>query len=142
MESQLHMDYVRKIVSYINEHFSADERAFLLTDLPESTLHPNQVINGYRPDALLIGRKIALIGEAKTYKDIKPRHTKEQFVSYIKELQILHNDKEKHLIICSSAMVMAELKNTLRHLHNEHDFSGVIVHVINDLDLNNTIWHL
>lgn len=142
MVSQLHMDYVRKIVSYINEHFSADERAFLLTDLPESSFPPSKVINGYRPDAFLIGKKIALIGEAKTYKDIKPRHTKEQFVSYIKELQILHNDKEKHLIICSSAMVMAEIKNMLRHLHNEHDFSGVTVHVINDLDLKNTIWHL
>ncbi len=142
MESQLHMDYVRKIVSYINEHFSADERAFLLTDLPESSFHPSKVINGYRPDALLVSGKIALIGEAKTYKDINTRHTKEQFISYIRELQMSHNDKEKHLIICSSAMVMAEIKNTLRYLHNEHDFSGVIVHIINDLDLRNTIWHL
>lgn len=142
MESQLHMDYVRKIVSYTNEHFSADECAFLLTDLPESSLHPNKVINGYRPDALLVGRKIALIGEAKTPTDIDNRHTKEQLISYVKELQLLHREKEKHVIICSSVIVMAEIRNMLRHLHNKHDFSGVILHVINDLDLKNTTWHL
>lgn len=142
MESQLHIDYVRKIVSYIKDNFSTDECALLTTDLPESSCHPNKVINGYRPDALLIGKYINLIGEAKTPNDIKNRHTKEQLISYVQELQYLHKDKEKHLIICSSALVVAEIKNMIRHLHVEHNFEGVIIHVINDLDIKNTVWRL
>lgn len=140
MESSIHMNYVRVIYNYIRGLFPESECAFLQTDLPESDIHPNKVINGYRPDVYINGTSCIIIGEAKTSQDTKNRHTREQICSYIQELKSFN--KDKHLILCTSLLALPELKNEVRKLHNEFNFSGVHVHCMNDQLFKTVVWEL
>ena len=140
MESDLHMSYVRVIARYIRARFPEEDCAFLETDLPESLVHPNRVLNGYRPDVFMSGFKYKIIGEAKTFGDINNRHTKEQLVSYVEELKT--EDKERHLVICTSAMVLPALRTIIRGLARQYDFTGIHIHTMNDLNLNTQVWDL
>lgn len=138
MESDVHMDYVRWIMAYIGGILPRDACAFIEADLPESPNRPIPVINGYRPDVYLSSPQYIVIGEAKTLNDVRNRHTQEQIVSYVSELKT-HN-KNRHLVVCTSLLATAELKNMIRRLSQKYDFSGIRVHCINDLGVNISVW--
>lgn len=140
MESSTHMDYVRVVASYIVERFPADDCAFMELDLPEEQHHPDHVINGYRPDVYLSSPQLAIIGEAKTAADVRNKHTQEQLVSYVAQLKT--QDKERHLVVCTSLLAMSELKNMIRRLGLAHDFTGVRIHCLNDVGINTAVWDL
>lgn len=140
MESEVHMNYVRVLGNYIKEHFPESERSFIKIDLPESKSHPDTVINGFRPDVFVSGLHCVIIGEAKTYGDTKNRHTREQIKSYIEELKSY--SKDRHLLLCTSLYALPELKNEIRRMTREMDFSGVHIHCMNDLQIKTTIWDL
>ena len=140
MESEIHMNYVRVIGTYIKEHFPESEWSMMQIDLPEDMSHPEKVINGYRPDVIVNSSDCIIIGEAKTVKDTKNRHTREQIKSYIEELKL--HSKERHLILCTSLYSLPELKNEVRRMHQEYNFSGVHIHCMDDLRIKTTVWDL
>ena len=111
-ESQYHIKYVKRIISYVENNFSADEVAFLLADSSNYTEKCPKVIGGFIPDVYVKSTRFAIIGEAKTDNDIENSHTVAQINAYIQELRS-HTECSKHIILCSSMLLFATLKNMI-----------------------------
>lgn len=131
-ESRTHMDYVNRIVSYIENSFFKIDISLLAIDSPESEYKPSQVVGLAVPDVCYTTRELSIIGEAKTEHDISNNHTRKQINAYIDYLKL--RPREKHLILCSSMYSFPTLKNYCIRYKRSNDINDVIIHVIDDLD--------
>lgn len=130
-ESQYHINYVKKIVSYVESTFSADEVAFLLSDSTDCPERCPKVIGGFVPDVYVKTARCAIIGEAKTDNDIENDHTAAQINSYIEELRS-HTECSKHIILCSSMLLFATLKNMIIRKKRKEPLDDITFHILDN----------
>ena len=129
-ESKIHMDYVKRIVQYITEHFSLSNDDYIGIDLPESPLKPIQIIGDVRPDVYYKNKSIIIIGEAKTENDINNRHTEKQINLYFDELSLAKG--ERNLIFCTSFYSYSSLKNMILRLKRRRCIDHIKVHIMDE----------
>ena len=126
MESQVHIDLVKKIYEYACESIAEDNRCLIETDSSgnNSTVH---VINNFVPDLFYSFEKTLIIGEAKTELDFERKHSCEQFDAYIKECNLF--GENAMLIIGVPWQLCATAKNYFRRKKNigEIIFSVIII---------------
>lgn len=86
-ESATHMRMVAALKQWIEDNCEDSEKLFIWTDSPQNTL-PKQLIRieGFVPDVYANSsrHKKAIIGEAKTARDLDTRHTEAQLLSFLK----------------------------------------------------------
>jgi len=85
-ETRQHIELTKAIISYVQEHFGAEDLA-LLTDLPGSCDKPPRVY-GFVPDVFANNapQTLVIIGEAKTAQDLATDHSKAQICEFIRFL--------------------------------------------------------
>ena len=131
-ESLAHIQYVRKIVSYMKATFPSCQESVVQADLPEYGKRTPKVIGGYYPDVYYRTVSLFVIGEAKTDQDIDNYHTNNQIKSYIDELRT-GSQKEKHIILSSSVYSFAMLKNMIVRRKKDEDLSDITFHIIDNI---------
>lgn len=131
-ESLAHIEYVRKIVSYMEANFPSYQESVVQADLPEYGKRTPKVIGGYYPDVYYRTPSLFIIGEAKTDQDIDNYHTNNQIDSYIIELRT-GIQKEKHIILSSSVYSFAMLKNMIVHRKKKEELSDITFHIIDNI---------
>jgi len=131
-ESATHMNYVRKIVSYMTTAIESCQEGMIMADLAEYGKRPPKVIGGVFPDVYYRTPDTFVIGEAKTDDDIERSHTDEQLNNYIKELRTADGHK-KHLILATSVYSFAMWKNKIVRLKRNGEYDDIKIHIIDNL---------
>ena len=127
-ESKAHMDFVRKIVSYIETSIPACDKALIQAELPEFYSRTPRVIGGYYPDVYHKNSRSIIIGEAKTDNDIETTHTEKQINCYIEEARCY--DVERHIVLCSSVFSFAMLKNMILRKKRHKNLDDITFHIL------------
>ena len=127
-ESKAHMDFVRKIVSYMETSISVCDKAFIQAELPEFYSRTPRVIGGYYPDVYHKNTRSIIIGEAKTDNDIENPHTEAQLNCYIEEARCY--DVERHIVLCSSVFSFALLKNMILRKKRRENLDDITFHIL------------
>jgi len=126
MESQLHIDLVKKIYEYACEYIVEDNRCLIETDSSgnSSTIH---VIDNFVPDLFYSFEDLLIIGEAKTELDFDRKHSREQFDAYIKECNLF--GEKAMLIVGVPWQLCATAKNYFRRKKKAGEliFSVIII---------------
>ena len=126
MESQAHIDLVKRIYEYACESINEDNRCLIETDSSgnNSTIH---VIKNYVPDLYYYYEQTLIIGEAKTELDFERKHSREQFDAYIGECNLV--GKNATLIVGVPWQICSTAKNYFRRRKNKGDilFSVIII---------------
>ena len=131
-ESLKHIEYVRKIVSYLESTMPSFQTALIQADLAEYGKRTPQVIGGYYPDVYYRSLNCFIIGEAKTDSDIDNHHTNAQIDSYILELRT-GCQEEKHIILSTSVYSFAMLKNMIVRRKEKDPLSDITFHIIDNI---------
>ena len=131
-ESQLHMDLVRKIASYVATITPSFASSLLDADLPEYAHRTPRVIDGYYPDVRYRDNAIIAIGEAKTEKDIINEHSEGQLLAYIKEIQTYH--LQRNIIYCVPFISFIQVKNLLKRLKEREQLNDITFHVLDNFN--------
>lgn len=129
MESQEHIELVKIAYQYISEKIEEENRP--LIELDSSGCNSSFRVQGnFIPDVYysLDGRMF--IGEAKTELDFDRKHSKEQYDSYIEELN--NFDGEGWLIISVPWQIVPTAKNYFRRKKFKGDLQFEII-ILNDL---------
>lgn len=84
-ESNQHLQLVKILIEEISKNVPPDCVGLIQFDSPDSTNHPPETIEGYRPDAYYQFENLLVIGEAKTSDDVDRRHSRDQYEAYLKE---------------------------------------------------------
>lgn len=137
-ESQKHIEYVRKIVSYMESTIPSFQIAVIQADLTEFGKRTPQVIGGYYPDVYYRTLNCFIIGEAKTDSDIDNHHTNAQIDSYILELRT-GCQREKHIILSTSVYSFAMLKNMIVRRKEKEPLSDITFHIIDNISRTATL---
>ena len=66
-----------------------------------------------------------IIGEAKTIKDFDTSHSKEQYITYLKECQSFKG--EALLVLCSSWTVSLSYKTLIKFIKGQNAFDTKVV---------------
>lgn len=84
--SDTHVNLVRALGIWVMQNCHPSESAVMLLDLPEtlSGNHP-PAIGGHIPDMYISSSRM-ILGEAKTAGDIETKHSRQQYVEYLKHL--------------------------------------------------------
>ena len=131
-ESALHMNYVRRIVSYLATlGDSLCQIAMVYADLPEYGTRIPKVIDGFFPDVYYNGSSAIIIGEAKSPNDVDNRHTESQIESYIEEVRSYN--KSRHIVICVSVFDFAHVKNALVRRKNREGLQDITFHILDNI---------
>ena len=131
-ETLVHMELVRRIVSYVETISSSFASSLLDADLPEYGSRTPQVIRGYYPDVRYLDKNIIAIGEAKTENDINNGHTEEQLSAYIDEVRAF--TQESHIIYCVPFVSFIQVKNLLKHRKNRFQLDDITFHVLDNFN--------
>lgn len=123
-ESQAHMDYVSLVEQYVLNKIPYQQRGFVFVDTPLSAYKP-PVIGNYRPDVYFQHNNSLIIGEAKTVKDYETKHSKEQYVTYLKECQKFQG--ESLLVLCSSWTVSFSYRTLIKHIKRQNRFDTKVI---------------
>ena len=90
---------------------------------------PSRVIGNYVPDVFYCFNNLMVIGEAKTLDDFERRHSKEQFMSYIKECSLF--DGDAYLIVSVPWEIVVTAKTYFKKLTKDSEKKITIV-VLNE----------
>ena len=123
-ESKAHMDYVSLVEQYVLKKISSEQRGFIFVDTPSSTYKP-PLIGNYRPDLYFCHNNTLIIGEAKTIKDYETKHSKDQYVTYLRECQKFPGDAL--LVLCSSWTISLSYKTLIKYIKRQNGFDTKIV---------------
>lgn len=84
--SDTHINLVKAIGNWVKQNCHPNESALMLLDLPGTSAgnHPPS-IGGYIPDMYVSSGRM-ILGEAKTAGDIETKHSRQQYVEYLKYL--------------------------------------------------------
>ena len=127
-ESKAHMDFVRRMVAYVKSEIPGCDEIMINADLPEYYGRTPQVIGGFYPDLYHSNSKCIVIGEAKTDNDLENEHTRNQIECYIEEVRCFH--KERHIVLCTSILSYALLKNWVIRKKREEELDDITFHVL------------
>ena len=83
-ESASHVNLVGALVQWIAAAYLAGDTGGILVDSSASNGKP-PAIGGFVPDAFveLAAQEIMVVGEAKTWRDLESRHTREQLGTFL-----------------------------------------------------------
>lgn len=127
-ESKAHMDFVRRMVEYASTQISMCEKVMIQADLPEYDGRTPKLIGGYYPDLYHKNSHCIIIGEAKTDNDIENSHTESQLECYIEEVRCY--DLPRHIIICSSVLSFALIKNLILRKKRSEKLDDITFHIL------------
>ena len=88
MESQAHIDLVKIVYQYISEKIEEENRPLIETDSSGNN-SSFRVQGNFIPDVYYSLNGRMFIGEAKTELDVDRKHSKDQYDSYLEELNDL-----------------------------------------------------
>lgn len=83
-ESLVHIDLVKKLREYTLKLVPSENYDFIFEDSAIAKEIPPIIMEKYRPDLYYEYENQLIVGEAKTEKDIRSEHSKEQYISFIK----------------------------------------------------------
>lgn len=118
------MDYVNLAEQYVLQIIPSEQGGFVYVDKPESTFKP-PLIGSYRPDLYFCHDNKLIIGEAKTIKDFDTSHSKDQYITYLKECQSFKG--EALLVLCSSWTIAFSYKTLLKFIKRKYAFDTKVV---------------
>jgi hypothetical protein len=87
-ESACHTNLVGSLVTWIATSYFAGDAGGILVDSPAAKDRPPK-IGGFVPDAFAEAapRKLMIVGEAKTWRDLESRHTRDQLGAFLRWCQ-------------------------------------------------------
>lgn len=126
MESQTHIDLVKRVYKYIVEFVAEERRCLIETDSSGSN-SKSYVVNNFIPDVFYSFGDTLILGEAKTELDFERKHSKEQYDAYIEECRLFQGNAM--LVIGVPWQVTASAKNYFRRKKQNREimFKVVIV---------------
>jgi len=129
-ESMQHITIIKDVLKATNEIIPEKFVSLILIDLPESNVKPPQVIDGFRPDIYYCHNNVLVIGEAKTSSDFERKHSKEQYLSFMRTCA--NYNGTAYLIIGVPWTEYISAKNLLRRMKKNHEFN-INIKIINNL---------
>lgn len=129
-ESLQHNKLIYKILNVVLEIVPESYRSFILLDIPERQEKPPLMAEGYRPDLYYCHNNIMVIGEAKTSYDFERKHSKEQYLSYMKACSMFEG--VAYLIVAVPWNECRSAKNMLRRMKSSKEFN-LQIKVIDDV---------
>lgn len=126
MESQAHIDLVKRIYEYVLR--IVGEQNHCLIEMDSLGNNSNvRVINNFIPDLYYSFGNQLIIGEAKTERDFDRKHSMQQYDAYIKECSVYQG--EAVLVVGVPWQLSATARNYFRRKKNngEIEFSVVVV---------------
>lgn len=118
-ESLMHIELVSRLKKYVSNMIEEQYQSFIFTDISVDGENPPILITGNRPDLYYENNNKLVIGEAKTQKDISSKHSKEQYISYIKYCCAYRGDAI--LIIAVPWTEIAAIKSLLFKIMRENN---------------------
>lgn len=132
-ESLKHIEYVKKITTYMVENIPKCEESLIQVDLAEYESRTPKVIGGNIPDVYYKTLDTFVIGEAKTDNDIERQHTDEQINNYIREVRT-GTHHQKHIILATSLFSFAMWKNKIVRMKRKENLNDITFHVIDNIN--------
>ncbi|HYF83755.1 MAG TPA: hypothetical protein VEB00_12090 [Clostridia bacterium] len=129
-ESIQHIKMIHNIMHIVSEIVPEKFRGFILLDISESQEKPPKTAEGYRPDLYYCHNDIMVIGEAKTSFDFERKHSKQQYLSYMKACSMFEGTA--YLIIAVPWTECRSAKNMLRRMKSNNEFD-LNIKVIDDV---------
>jgi hypothetical protein len=129
-ESLSHMEYVERMVKYVETIPLQFVASMMYVDLASYGQRTPKIINGYYPDLYYYDLHCVIIGEAKTTNDIDNEHTMAQLDSYIKEIRTYNC--ERHIIVCSSIIAYAQINNLVIRKKRRENIQDITFHVMDN----------
>jgi len=132
-ESAAHITLVNHLVRWVEANTEWSRKAALLVSLPGTPAGSQPpTIGAFIPDMFLKNELagFAMIGEAKTVRDLEREHSRNQFVAY---MQYLATYPSSLLLIAVPWTCTAQARSLLQMLQRRNGLSGVSVKVIDQL---------
>lgn len=132
-ESSAHIALVNHLVHWVDSNTDWSKKAALLVSIPGAPAASQPPgVGSFIPDVFLKSEQagFALIGEAKTVRDLEREHSRSQFVAY---LQYLSTYPSSLLLVAVPWTCAAQARSLLQLLQRRHGLSGVLVKVIDQL---------
>lgn len=131
-ESIEHREYVEKIVKYVKKTIPKEHADRIKADL-DGYDTPSLSYGDYIPDVLYFYDNKLVIGEAKTLYDFDREHSKNQYISYMREC--VNYPGESLIVIAVPWELFITVKNHFRLLKRKNlDFQRVKVIVLTSAD--------
>ena len=118
------MDYVNLAEQHVLRMIPSEQAGFVFVDKPESTYKP-PLIGNYRPDLYFCHNNKLIIGEAKTIKDFDTSHSKDQYITYLRECQSFKG--EALLVLCSSWTISLSYKTLIKFIKRQYGFDTKVI---------------
>lgn len=118
------MDYVNLVEQYVQNKIPLKQRGFIFVDSPSSICKP-PLIGNYRPDLYFSHKGNLIIGEAKTVRDYDRTHSKDQYITFLKECQKFQG--VSLLVLCSSWTISLSYKTLIKYIKRQHGFDTKVV---------------
>ena len=118
------MDYVNLAEQYVLRTIPSEQGCFIYVDKPESIYKP-PLMGNYRPDLYFCHDNKLIIGEAKTIKDYDTSHSKDQYITYLRECQSFKG--EALLVLCSSWTISLSYKTLIKFIKRQNGFDTRVI---------------
>lgn len=132
-ESAAHIILVNHLIRWVDANTEWSRRAALLVSLPGTPVASQPPpIGAFIPDMFLKSELagFAMIGEAKTLRDLEREHSRNQFVAY---MQYLATYSSSLLLVAVPWMCAAQARSLLQMLQRRNGLTDVPVKVIDQL---------
>lgn len=130
-ESACHASLVSALVQWIATTYLAGDTGGILTDSSTSNGKP-PAIGGFVPDAFveLAAQEIMIIGEAKSWRDLESRHTRDQLGAFLQWCRL----NQRGVLVLAVPWPVTRLANTIvRALQRKHDCGSVRTIILDKL---------
>ena len=134
-ESKNHIQLVDDIYKWVSQSLFNESGISILVDRPES--RPGErppIINGFIPDLYVENapNELLVIGEAKTYKDLERKHSREQFEAFLKKCKTY----ERSIFVAAVPWDYVNLaKSILKNLKKKVGAECVEIKVLDQLEI-------
>ncbi|MBT7928394.1 hypothetical protein HN682_00560 [Candidatus Peregrinibacteria bacterium] len=133
-ESINHIQLVENIYKWVSQSLFNGSGVSILVDRPESRIGERPpTISGFIPDLYVENApdKLLVIGEAKTYKDLERKRSREQFEAFLKKCKTYDNS----ILVAAVPWDYVNLaKSILKNLKKKVGAESVRVKVLNQLE--------
>lgn len=131
-ESIQHMKLVQLLYDEVKKLVPPTSNSLIQIDKPDSFDKPAKTIEGFIPDLRYSFKGLKIIGEAKTVNDFDRKHSKSQYISYLKECSNFNG--ESILVVFVSFKIFRSAKKLLKKLKIENNCI-VTIRIVSELGL-------
>lgn len=129
MESQAHIDLVKRAMEYAKRILPETEHILIQSDSAGNNSEV-RVLGNFVPDVYYCNSECLIIGEAKTIDDFDRKHSRDQYDAYIDECMLF--DGSSHLIIAVPWQLMITAKNYFKRIKQKKSINIQII-IVNEL---------